>query len=195
MQKVRQSIGGLGNLLFKEAFLLGQVFDGKLTDSYVQDYWYWIRHADKIKERFGQDIGETDKVAIHIRRGDYLAAHNFHVDLCGTAYYQVATQMFPNESFLVFCKDNQGRDDEDRKWVEKFISSFIPKDRWDFASLENDEVTDLNLMASCKALIMANSTFSWWAAFLGKAQVVITPDKWFVDGIERTKLLPEWTRI
>jgi len=51
-------------------------------------------------------------------------------------------------------------------------------------------------MASCKAIIMANSSFSWWAAFLGNPQKpVIAPKKWFGDGIERVGIPAGWTRL
>ncbi len=57
-----------------------------------------------------------------------------------------------------------------------------------------DEIADFNAMASCKAHIMANSSFSWWTAYLGHGKV-IAPKLWYADGMERTKLLDSWIRI
>lgn len=196
MQDVRKTIGGLGNLMFKQAYLLAQVSKGKIPDVYVQGVSYWKDCQDLIKASFGTDIGYTDKVALHIRRGDYLQAHNFHQNLWETDYYQKATALFPHDKFLVFCKDNQDPDQDkaDRMWCRENLPKILG-DRWELAPYEQTEVEDLNLMASCKSIIMANSSFSWWAAFLGTHEKVVTPSKWFTDGIQRTELLDEWIKL
>lgn len=197
MLQTRQSIGGLGNLMFKQAYLIGKMLDREIPDVYVQSPKYWANHADEIKEFFNIGIPpKTDKVAIHIRRGDYLKADHFHSDLSKTTYYQEAVKMFPNEKFLVFCKDNQGTEQDmvDRNWVTKFMNDLAPG-RWELVRYENTEVDDLNLMASCKGLIMANSTFSWWAAFLGVSKMVVCPKQWFVDGVQRIELLDDWIKL
>ena len=118
MLEVRKSIGGLGNLMFKQAFILAKVMKGEIHDVYVQGESYWKPYASEIKLAFSEGIGRTDKIALHIRRGDYLQAHNFHKNLWETDYYQKAAALFPGETFLVFCKDNQNpeQDKADRIW-------------------------------------------------------------------------------
>lgn len=196
MKDVRKTIGGLGNLMFKQAYLMGQVLDGNIPDVYLQGEKYWIKHKDKIKDTFGTDIGHTDMVALHIRRGDYLQAHNFHKNLWETDYYQKAVAMFPNDKFLVFCKDNQDpdQDKKDRQWCRENLPLLIGN-RFEMAPYEDTEIEDLNLMASCKSIIGANSSFSWWGAYLGDHEKVIMPKEWFVDGIQRTELLSDWTLL
>lgn len=188
---VRQQIGGLGNLLFKQAYLIAQMMDGAIPDVYVQGISYWEKHRALIKQTFGQNIGHTDKVALHIRRGDYLQAENFHKNLWETDYYQRAVELFNGETFLVFCKDNQDpeQDKADRLWCRENLPKLGIT--FEMAPYDDTEVEDLNLMASCKGIIGANSSFSWWAAFLSEARVVM-PKQWFTDGIQRTELLPEW---
>lgn len=196
MQNVRATIGGLGNLMFKQAYLIGQAMDGVIDDVYVQGEKYWAKHKNLIKQQFGSDIGpQIDKVALHIRRGDYLQAHNFHQNLWETDYYQKAVAMFPGETFLVFCKDNQDpeQDKKDRAWCRENLPKLGIK--FEMAPYEDTEVEDLNLMASCKSIIMGNSSFSWWGAYLGDHEKVVCPAKWFVDGIQRTELLDEWIKI
>lgn len=200
MRPVRQSIGGLGNLMFKQARLIAEVLDGSIPDIYVQSSKHWGKHVEAIRAYFRDGIGEpTDRVAIHIRRGDYLKADNFHVNLWETDYYKNAVRFFPNEKFLVFCKDNQSpeQDKSDEEWCRQNLPALLGEEGigWEFARRENTEVEDLNLMASCKAIIMANSSFSWWAAFIGQPTRVVCPSRWFVDGIQRTELLPEWILI
>lgn len=195
MRKVRNEIGGLGNLLFKEAYIWGQMRDGNIPDVYVQSSKYWEKYKEEIKTRFSSGIGFTDRIALHIRRGDYLKVSQFHVNLWDTDYYKEAIKHFHGEKFLVFCKDNQGeaQDMDDREWCEKNL----PQLGIDFELYSHGEETnDLNAMASCKGIIGANSSFSWWAAFLsphgGKK---VFPKNWFVDKIQRTELLDEWVQL
>lgn len=197
MKNVRQEIGGLGNLLFKEAYIWGQMREGHIPDVYVQSPRYWKRYANELRGRFDLGIRKIDRVALHIRRGDYLNAARFHTNLWDTDYYHEAVKHFPGETFLVFCKDgqNEEQDAADLAWVrENFLSLNVPFEIHEHGT----ETEDLNYMASCKGLIGANSTFSWWAAFLGNpAKRVVMPaeTKWFTDGVVRTELLPEWITI
>lgn len=199
MRQVRQSIGGLGNLLFKQSYIISQVLDGKIPDVYVQGKKYWNGHEKEIRDYFNEGVGSTDKVAIHIRRGDYLKADNFHVNLWPTGYYQKALQFFPLDTeFIVFCKDRQDpeQDARDKQWCLEEIPKLLGVGRtWEFPDETNTEVDDLNLMASCKGLIGANSSFSWWAGFLGNKKLSVFPAQWFTDGIQRTELLDEWITI
>ena len=195
MKKIRQELGGLGNLLFKEAYIWAQFRDGNIPDIYVQSSQYWTKYRNGIKQRFASGIGFDERVALHIRRGDYLKVTQFHINLWDTDYYQKAVALFPKGTkFLVFCKDNQGeaQDVDDREWCIKNI----PLLGIEFEMYKHGEETDdLNKMASCAGLIGANSSFSWWAAFLGNHKKVVFPRQWFVDGVQRTELLPTWTII
>ena len=134
-------------------------------------------------------------VALHIRRGDYLKATQFHTALWATDYYKKAVELFPNDKFMVFCKDNQDPqvDAADKEWCREFMADLVG-DRFVMAPNE-EETEDLNTMASCKSLIGANSSFAWWAAFLGNHDKVVFPRQWFTDGMQRTDLLPEWTTL
>lgn len=198
MKSVRTKIGGLGNLMFKEAYLIGQTMHGTIPDPYVQGEKYWSKYKDLIKHSFSEDIGpQIDKVALHIRRGDYLKAHHFHVNLWETDYYKKAIAVFPEDTqFMVFCKDNQGweQDKADRQWCRDNLTPLIG-DRFELPDKDNSETDDLNLMASCKSIIMANSSFSWWAAYLGNHEKIICPRQWFADEVQRTELLDNWTKI
>jgi hypothetical protein len=196
MIPVRQSIGGLGNLMFKQAFLYAIWKEGIIPDIYLQSVRYWDTCQDDIREMFGQGIGEKiDKVSLHIRRGDYVN-NNFYVDLWQTDYYKKAIAMFPEDTkFIVFCRDNQSweTDKADREWCRKNLKPLLG-DRFELPPKENTEIDDLNLMANCKAHIMANSSFSWWASYLGGGRT-IAPKAWFTDGVQRTELMPEWEVI
>jgi hypothetical protein len=198
MRSIRQEIGGLGNLMFKQAFLWALMREGQIPDLYVQGEMYWKKYANEVKQMFSAGIGSDTRVALHIRRGDYLKVSQFHVNLWDTGYYQEAVKLFPPDTkFLVFCKDSQGeaQDKDDQEWCRRNI----PLLGIDFEMYEHtvSETDDLNAMAACKGIIGANSSFSWWAAYLNphKDATVVFPKQWFVDGVQRTELLPHWTLI
>ncbi len=171
--------GRLGNQMFQFAFMYSFAKDNGV-DYYFQDPDWFEDYEEDIKVLFGQNIRPINQVAIHIRRGDYVN-NPFYVQLWLTDYYDKAMAEFPDATFLVFS--------DDIKWCkERFVG-----ERFEFSE-GNDEVTDLNLMAGCKGIIMANSSFSWWAGFLSKGKV-IAPKAWYADGAERTKCVSTWQRI
>lgn len=175
--------GRLGNNLFQGAYLYAQAQKGLIPDIYVQDPAYFDEYRDEIRHLYGQGIGSVNKVAIHVRRGDYVN-NRFYVDLTQTDYYERAMAQFPDSEFLVFSDD-----------IEWCKGQEIFKDC--SFSEGNDEVTDLNLMASCKGIIMANSSFSFWGAYLSNTKKIIAPSvkNWYSDQVERTVCPQEWTRI
>lgn len=198
MRGIRQDIGGLGNLMFKQARLWAEMRDGLIPDIYVQSEKYFAKYRNEVKQLFGYGIRpkSIDKVAIHIRRGDYLKATQFHVPLWQTDYYKKAVDLFPPDTkFLVFCKDNQDPvlDQADKEWCMEYFTNFLG-DRFEMHN-HGSESDDLNQMASCIGIIGANSTFSWWAAYLGEHLVVVFPESWFTDGVKRIDLLDEWIQI
>lgn len=197
MESVRKEIGGFGNLLFKEAFIEGEAFKGNIPDFYVQSSKYWSDFKPQIKQRFSNGIGRTDAIAVHIRRGDYVD-NPFYVNLWKTEYYKKAFALFPAERFIVFCRDNQDwdRDKSDRQWCRYELAPILGN-RFELPPKENLEHEDMNLMASCKGIIMANSSFSWWASFLNPNpdKKIICPTEWFTDKVQRCDPEPDWTLI
>ena len=175
--------------MFQYACLYAQAKAGYIPDTYVQSEDHFGEYSEEIKALYGGGIGSLDQVAIHVRRGKNpihasepaYSDNPFYVDLSKTDYYERAMEMFPNEKFLVFS--------DDIEWCKQ---QDLFKD-WAFSE-GNDEVTDMNLMASCKGVIMANSSYSWWAAYLSKGKVV-APKKWYSDGIERTELPANFIQI
>lgn len=188
MRNITDITGRLGNQMFQWAYLYAQFRDNKIPDYYLQDAKYFEKYKDAIKEIYGQGIGSINYVGIHVRRGDYVGG-TYHTNLFEKGYYERAMNLFmPGiESmnyprFMVFS--------DDIPWCKK---QAIFKDCI-FAG--GNEIDDMNLLASCKGIIMANSSFSWWASYLSKARVVAPKeDTWFTDGVIRTKLLPEWEQI
>ena len=178
MNFLDRHFGRLGNRMFQIAALYAYSKDLDV-DYYFQDPKWFEKYKQDIKILFGESIGYEDKIAIHFRRGDYITTHkDFYVDLNKTDYYKKAMAEFPNEKFLLFSDDN--------KWLVENWPGY------EYAT--GDEETDLKRFASCKGHIIANSSWSWWGAYLGKGKV-IAPKAWFIDGVERTVCPKEWLRL
>lgn len=114
---------------------------------------------------------QTSPVSIHVRRGDYV--NNLHHSTCLPEYYYKAMHhiksKIPNPFFFVFSDDMQ--------WVQNNLDIHNAI----FVSNSNiTEVEELYLMSQCSHNIIANSTFSWWGAYLNKNphKIVIAPTQW-----------------
>ena len=184
MKSVRNTIGGLGNLLFKEAYIYAQMRKGLIPDLYVQDEKYFMEYADELQQRFGEEINFLPYISIHVRRGDYVN-NLFYIDLSKTDYYKRAVDIFPDKKFMVFSDDSV------------YAREIFPDEIRFLVMGRQDEVEDFNQMASCESNIIANSSFSWWAAYLNPNpnKIVVAPKAWHPDGVERTKIPDSWIKI
>ncbi|RDU64681.1 alpha-1,2-fucosyltransferase [Helicobacter sp. MIT 14-3879] len=141
----------------------------------------------KNNEKLKKNILETrNSVFLHIRRGDYLTNNNYCFVKLGAGYYNGALRIikerldnphiFVFSNDIEFCKNN----------LIKSLDSNIIKNM-EFSFIEgNDEGNaseEMELMKMCQNAIIANSTFSWWAAYLmdNKNKIVITPSAFFYD--------------
>lgn len=175
--------GRLGNQMFQIAYIYAQMKRGETPDIYLQEPKYFDEYRSDIRRLYGDGIVKKDYVGIHVRRGDYID-NPFYVDLTKTDYYQKAMAMFPDCRFIVFS--------DDIAWCK---ANPIFKD-CEFSEGKS-EVEDMNSMAGCKGIIMANSSFSWWAAYLSDAKVIAPSIKnlWYTDKIIRTNVPKEWIQI
>ena len=123
-------------------------------------------------------IRDVASVGLHVRRGDYLTHPNcaaFH-SVCPKDYYDAALQhvlerLGPAVELFVFS--------DDMEWTRENIRYPLPTTYVDWNATCGYE--DLRLMSACRALIMANSTFSWWGGWLNPRpdRLVIAPRQWF----------------
>ena len=125
----------------------------------------------------------SSSVFLHIRGGDYVG-HPVHDVGLSAHYYPWAVQQFPpNTHFLVFTND--------RAYAESL--PFLQTISHSFA--EGDELQALDQMRHCVGGICANSTFSWWGAYLTPNRKIVLPSKWFVYPIADISglFVPGWT--
>lgn len=115
-----------------------------------------------IKENFEN----SDVISLHIRRGDYVSNPNHPVQTL--EYYKEALGRMPDLPVIVFSDDHE--------WCKQ-QDLFLP-DRFS-VSEGNSTDADLCLMSLCRYHIIANSSFSWWGAWLAKSNKVVAPRNWF----------------
>ena len=136
-----------------------------------------------------EKIQKENSVSIHVRRGDYLNSRNLSIfgNVCTAEYYEKAISeiesKFDEPFYFVFSNDIE--------WCKKSLNlNNVLYVDW---NLGNDSIYDMYLMSKCKVQIIANSTFSYWAASLGDSQCVIYPKRWYNSGLPRPNIfLDEW---
>ena len=188
---------------------------GLNEDVYLEGYWqsdrYFSDYESVIRDDFRfltpptkktdvwlQKIRNCTSVSLHVRRGDYVSsrlANQFH-GTCSLEYYVQAIRRVHEIAgravvFFVFS--------DDPGWARENLSF---DDCPHYFITDNDadkNYEDLRLMSACQHNIIANSTFSWWGAWLNPNpnKIVIAPIRWFIaEGISTDDLIPEsWERI
>lgn len=138
-----------------------------------------------------EGLAAPESVAVHVRRTDYLTLPVFKV--CDRDYYHKAMKQLrgclKNPRFYIFSDDPEWCRTEFRGEDQQVI---------DTGSAAANPLHDLRLMSWAAHHIIANSTYSWWAAWLGTkpGQQVIMPSRWYAYGIVapiEEKRLPGWT--
>jgi len=186
----------------KEVFNLNG--DDIFLHGYFQSEKYFLKYATEIRNDFKvvselkiqtqetlDYINKVNSVSIHIRRGDYVNNPKHGIET--EQYYKKAIELIeeqvPNPVFFVFS--------DDPDWVKSNLSLLHETIFVDFNDAASN-FEDLKLMATCKHNIIANSSFSWWGAWLNENEnkVVITPKKWFNDATNSNDVIPEsWIKI
>lgn len=150
--------------------------------------------TDEANQKIALRIQQENSVSIHIRRGDYLVYQNKYPNLSHSSYYQNAVNYIINyvqsPVFYVFTNDPT--------WVRQNFHIGYPYTLIDWNMGENS-FRDMQLMSLCKHNIIANSTFSWWAALLNSNpnKLVLYPDIWIFDDpswLENLRV-PSWIEI
>jgi len=146
------------------------------TEKYFKHIEKQIREAftfaDDIRqpteEAFKSNFGDTEVISIHLRRGDYLKYPLNHPVQELEYYVQGLSHMPSDIPVMVFS--------DDIEWCKE--QEMFQGDRFIFAEGNNTGV-DLCLQSLCTYHIIANSSFSWWGAWLAKSKITVAPSIWF----------------
>ena len=153
------------------------------SEKYFSEYREVISNDLKIKNEFiknveykALEIQKENSVGMHVRRGDYVQTKDF-LGLVPTEYYANALNYL--ESKIGRFKVYVFSDDID--WVKENIRI---KQEHEFVSgyISGNHIEDFYLMTHCRHQIIANSSFSWWAAWLNvnREKIIIAPERWFI---------------
>jgi len=190
-----------GDLLKKKIIKNVSIIGFFQSEKYFIDYKKIVLRLfrfPKIKNKLVQYylylINNKNSVAIHIRRGDYFnnpKTRSFH-GILGEDYYKktisYVKKKVKNPTFFIFS--------DDVKLVKKTLLFFNNK-KYIFIDTKSS-INDLYLMSNCKHFIIANSTFSWWGAWLSKnkRKIVCAPKRWLRERISTHDIIPEsWIKI
>lgn len=144
---------------------------------------------NKETQNLSQEIDGEESVSVHIRRGDYLDSSFFGV--CSIDYYKRAmlfmTEKLTSPTFIFFS--------DDMDWVKENISCSNAI----YVSCNHgaDSWQDMYLMSLCKHNIIANSSFSWWGAWLNTntEKIVVAPKLWFLYSNNYDILPDKWIKL
>lgn len=170
------------------------------SELYFKEYEKEIRNEFEFKQTiidackpFSDPILNSNSVSLHVRRGDYVnnpSANKFH-GLCSPQYYEEAISHIAASQgqieIIVFS--------DDISWCKENLKFNFPIYFLETGSAYND----LYLMTQCRHNIIANSSFSWWGAWLNAhpGKIVVGPKQWFADtSVNTSDIIPaSWIRL
>jgi hypothetical protein len=203
--KAKDSSNHISNFIAKEEqFTFDERFcnlpDNTDIWGYFQTEKYFKKYKDEILDQFQfkqeiKDVCNTfiepykneNTTSIHIRLGDYLKVSDTH-PVCSEEYYIMAMNEIPKKSLIFLFSDD----------VEKAKNIFKYFDKKIIYPEFNNKFLDMCLMSMCNNHIIANSSFSWWGAWLANSKKVIAPSLWFGPKVQKKWsdiYCDEWTVI
>lgn len=195
----------------KSDFSIDETVLSYAGDRYFDGYWqheeYFKFAKDKIIHAFTfpelsdeknkyvlSCMKSANSVSIHVRRGDYLNNPLFD-NICDIVYYKKSIDFLQQnvnpDLYCIFSNDIE--------WCRLNLESVIPKDKIVYVTWNkgNSSYIDMQLMANCKHNIIANSSFSWWGAWLNgnPNKIVLTPKRWMNKSLSKDPIPATWIKI
>lgn len=159
---------------------------------YFAGYWQNIKYFDSLKcelkkslqykkkltssqKSMIEKMRDSESVAVHVRRGDYLSSqYNDIYELVDERYYKRAVESLENriDNIVLFLFS------DDVKWCKQAFKNYNGVYINEISG--GDDIIEFELMRNCKHFIIANSTYSWWASYLGadEKSIKIAPSRW-----------------
>jgi hypothetical protein len=193
--------------IFNRDLLEKKIVKNISLEGYFQSEKYFIRYKkivlklfrfpkikDKLLQKYLNLIKNKNSVAIHVRRGDYLNNPKVRYvhGILKEDYYKKSISYLKkrvkNPFFFIFSDDVE---------LVKKTFFFFNKEKFIFIDAKSS-INALHLMSNCKHFIIANSTFSWWGAWLSKNKhkIICGPKKWLRAKISTPDIIPDsWIKI
>ncbi|BEG97882.1 alpha-1,2-fucosyltransferase [Bacteroides sedimenti] len=197
-------------IIYIDPFYFTNIPFNKNNYKFLFGYWQSEKYFENIREiilrkfifrsidsqniKLSDQIKSENSVSLHIRRGDYLN-NSLYSDICTDEYYCSAINFMLNKLdnpvFYVFSNDI--------KWTKNYLKRFSIKHKIVTLNHGKKSYQDMFLMTNCKHNIIANSSFSWWGAWLNdnKDKIVVAPKKWMNTEFEKYKnIVPDsWIKL
>jgi|WetSurMetagenome_2_1015567.scaffolds.fasta_scaffold84469_3 hypothetical protein len=172
-----QEILALPDNVYLEGYWQSEKYFAKISDIIKKEFSF-VNPPSRINQEILDEIRGCNSVSLHIRRGDYVSNQKTMeiLGVLGIEYYIRALNFMEKNvikpHIFVFSDDIQ--------WARKNLKTNLPLHFVDHNRMKMN-YEDLRLMSNCQYYIIANSSFSWWGAWLGSnsEKIVITPKNWF----------------
>lgn len=185
------------------------------NNTYLDGYWQHYKYFEQLDARvldeltlrvpypaeatqlLNEIVANPNAISLHIRRGDYISDSNANklMGVLPLEYYEKAIRFVKEKVlapvFYVFS--------DDLEWAAKHLGKGIDIRLVDIANGEQEYI-ELDLMSKCRHNIIANSSFSWWGAFLNRNvdKIVVAPRQWVVPNDVNAKInlqFPSWVKL
>ena len=187
-----------------------EVFEIK-GDCYLEGYWMSPCYFDECRDavlraysfrpfdtsdnkEYEKMLSDYNSVTIHIRRGDYVGAESFK-NICTLTYYRNAIEevkrVIANPVFFIFSNDQQWCKENLKQEFDGSEVHFVTNNRGP------ESYRDMQLMTLARCNILANSSFSWWGAYLNQREdhIVFCPNKWVNNLEHKDHYVDDWIKI
>ena len=180
----------INNNYYFVGFWQNEYYVNSIRDILIEKFDF-KKEFNKRNKALLEEIKNYDSVSIHVRRGDYVKNSSLG-GICTVEYYSKAIKLmqenYKNAKFVVFS--------DDINWVKENLE--LPSDSiyvdWNTGE---DSYLDMVLMSRCNHNIIANSTFSWWGAWLNQNEkkTVIIPKRWYNNQSYNPLCCEEWISL
>jgi hypothetical protein len=179
-----------GKVIYLNAYFQNEHYFKDVQEVIRKDFGFKESAIDKFNADLGRTMQSQESVSVHIRRGDYVGVRF----VAPIDYYKKAMAFCANKLnnpiFYIFS--------DDPVWAKanlKIESSNLYVSH----NMSDNSYKDMYLMSQCKHNIIANSSFSWWGAWLNghKDKIVISPTKWFPENnVSASDIVPDtWLKM
>jgi len=177
--KYDNTINNLGVNLYLEGYFQSEKYFYNIREELLKEFTLKSKKSLYTKQMEGEILNEKVAISLHVRRGDYISDEStasVHGG-CDLEYYQRAMDFMGNKfegiKYFIFSDDMTWVKDNFKKENITYVDS----------KEERAPHEDVCLMSLCDHHIIANSSFSWWGAWLNKnkSKVVVAPERWFRD--------------
>ena len=180
------------NIAYFRGYFQSCNFLGRLKDIHTI-FCFKQEKLSKQSKNIYSLIRQSNSVSIHVRRGDYISEKYKSIfdGICTITYYPKAIEIIyskvTNPSFFIFSNDIE--------WCQNNIN--LPHSYYVNCNKGKDSWQDMFLMSKCKHNIIANSTFSWWGAYLNdnSQKIVISPSKFTNKGFSPNLFPESWIKL